>query len=162
MGYRYYLCGSVRLSKVAWKRAQTMPLLKMCFVDEEGGVTMQGVSAERLFAGGDEYQQWAVNSYDEATQRWVFGCSLHDDDWDNADEAPLAKALKKLKDLPGEDLVLVAHDWEWKLARAWRVEVGKAAALKKLPRLMGAASEHLFAGRYEKALALLSKQLALA
>lgn len=161
MGYRYYLCGTMRLSKSAWERAQKTPFLTMCFVDDNFDVTMQGVDAARLFSASDQYQQWAVNSYDEKTQRWVFGCSLHDDDWDNAEVAPLPRALKKVKDLPGTDLVLVAHDWQWDVARAWQVEVGKVIELKQLPKLEGATSKQLFAGNYEKALASLSEQLAL-
>ncbi len=161
MGYRYYLCGSMRLSKAAWERAQTTTFLKMCFVDEDFDVTTRGVPARDLFAGKDGYQKWALNSYDEGKQRWNFGCSIHDDDWDNAETAPLPLALKKTKDLPGVDLVVVAHDWHWNISAAWTADIGKVVAMKKVPELVGAARDQLFAGEYAKALASLSKSLGL-
>jgi hypothetical protein len=156
MGYRYYLCGSVRLSKAAWESAQKTTFLKLFFVDDEGNADLKDVTAGQLFGKSADL---ALNQYDDKAQRWNFGCMLHDDDWEEGDEAPLPKALKKLKDVPGTDLVVVAHDFEHELAKAWTVAPGKVSAIKKLPKLASATSKQLFAGEYAKALAALSAQL---
>ena len=78
MGSRTILCGSVRLSKAAFEKAQDTALLEMAFMASDDpaeiGVTMKPVTARELFSPGDEaYRLWAVNRYDEANEhRTVF------------------------------------------------------------------------------------------
>lgn len=159
MGNRIIVCGSVHLSAGAYAKAQDTPLLEMFVADpnDPDGVSFvpKGMTAEEIFAtdvGDDEYRAWARNTYERATERWIFGCSMHDDDWWNAKHDLLPGGLATVKDRPGLDVVLAYDDGARRLESAWKVERGSWTSVEPLPKLAHTFARLMADGKYEDAL----------
>jgi hypothetical protein len=165
MGGRTILCGGIRLSNAAFKKAQETPLMEMTFMasddPDEIDVVMKGVKAKDLFSPGrdDEYREWAKNDYDAGAKLWVFGVSLHDDELPNANTDGLFKSLSKLKDKPGTDFVVAVT--EGHLSQAWRIDQGGGAEIdyEDLPKIPSALSSLIFKARYDEAVGKVSALL---
>lgn len=159
MGCRIIVGGSVRLSEGAYVKAQDIPLLEMFVVDpndpNEVSFIPKGMKAEDLFStegDEDEYSAWAKNTYDSKGERWLFGCSRHDDDWWNAKHDLLPGGLASLKDRPGLDVILAYEERGQKLESVWKIEKGSWTQAEPLPKLADAPAKLIASGNYEDAL----------
>jgi hypothetical protein len=119
--------GRIQLSELAFARAQHAPLLEMFVFDDDGNCSTRVYTAAELLTD---------NRYDAASNCWLFSCSLHDDDWDNANNA-FTKTLPAIKDLSGTDFVFAFRNWNTTIDRAWRVDRGECTPFEPawcLPR----------------------------
>ena len=114
---------------------------------------MRGVKPAELFSEADkQLAPTAMNSYEVQTRRWVFGCSLHDDDWAEAGIQTLEKALVAAKDQAGTDVVFAFNQWEDQLHSAWLVKKGTCTKIEELPAVPKGVATMIRKGRYSQAI----------
>jgi len=151
VGSRVVFAGRIRLSEIAFARAQQTPMLELFVFDDDDNCSTRAYTATELFTDRDgTYRGWARNRYDSASNSWLFSCSLHDDDWDNANDA-FAKTLPSLKDLPGEDFVFAFRDWNTTIDRAWRLDREGCIELEPAWRLPHDLAHHMLVGEIDVA-----------
>jgi hypothetical protein len=168
MGSRIIVCGSVGLSAAAYAKAQDIPLLEVFVMDpndpDGASFVPKGMKAEDIFStnGGedDEYRAWSKNTYDPVEERWLFGCSLHDDDWWNAKHDLLPSSLANLKDRPNLDVILAYEEWSKKLESAWKIDLASWSAVDPIPKLPDGLGSLIADGVYEEALGEIRRLLA--
>jgi hypothetical protein len=149
---RIILCGRVHLSSSAFARAQDLPMLEMFVVDPDDDVSAhpKGITAKELFSSRErQYRKWARNTHVNGS--WLFGCSLHDDDWFNADTERLVQALASTKDQDEVDAVFAFVEWRKQLETAWIVRRGSWMAIESLPELPEPVAGLLLDGKLEEA-----------
>ena len=153
MGNRIILCGSVHLSRSAFERAQVTPLLELftSAADDDVSFVPRRVVAKELFASDDgAYGRWARNVFDAPSEHWLFGCSMHDDDWANADPKALTTGLSGLKDKVGADFVVAYVEWRQQLDGAWRIDKGTCTAIESPPELSNEVATLIAEASYDE------------
>lgn len=129
-------------------------MLEMFAADPDDSISAhpQSITAKELFSPQDKpYQKWARNTYDPRSRSWLFGCSLHDDDWFNADPKQLINALADTKDEGDVDVVFAFVEWRKQLEAAWIVRPGSYSTVEALPALPEPAGDLLLEGNLEEA-----------
>jgi len=154
MGNRIILCGRIHLSPQAFARAQEMSVLELFVVEPDDPVSAhpRAIRAKDLFSTQDkDHSKWARNTYDPKSRSWLFSCSLHDDDWFNADPTLLTRGLAALKDEQEMDVVFALVEWSRQLEAAWVIQPGTYSIVEALPALPEATAGLLVDGNIEDA-----------
>jgi hypothetical protein len=160
MGSRIIVCGSVKLSAEAYAKAHDTPLLEMFVVDPDDpdgcSFVPQSMKPDELFSAASHeaaHRAWSRNSYDPVEERWLFGCSFHEDDWWNPKHDLLPGGLARLKDRAGEDVILAYEEGSKKLDSVWKVDEGRWSHVDPMPELPDALATLIADRAYTEALA---------